>query len=157
MEIIKGFLSELTLITKGLNKWKWKRQSLSHVRLFVTLRTIQSMEFSRPEYWSGKPFPSLGDLPNPWIKLGSPALRVDSFFRDIEKCCFEDRGSDYAPRNACISKIWRLRGKRLSPRISGEHNLYTSDFGLLIASSEFWTPRTNYKRIIVLFKFLSLL
>ena len=36
------------------------------------------MEFSRPEYWSGWPFPSLGDLPNPGIELGSPALQVDS-------------------------------------------------------------------------------
>ena len=36
--------------------WKWK--SLRHVWLFVTPWTIQSMEFSRPEYWSGLPFPS---------------------------------------------------------------------------------------------------
>ena len=34
---------------------KWK--SLSRVRLFATPWTIQSMEFSRPEYWSGKAFP----------------------------------------------------------------------------------------------------
>ena len=36
------------------------------------------MEFSRPEYWSGQPFPSPGDLPNPGIKPRSPALQVDS-------------------------------------------------------------------------------
>ena len=36
--------------------------------------TIQSMEFSKPEYWSGQPFPSLEDLPNPGIKPRSPAL-----------------------------------------------------------------------------------
>ena len=36
------------------------------------------MEFSRPEYWSGLPFPSPGDLPNPGIKPKSPALQVDS-------------------------------------------------------------------------------
>ena len=36
-------------------------------------------EFSRPEYWSGQPFPSPGDLPNPGIKPGSPALQADSF------------------------------------------------------------------------------
>ena len=36
------------------------------------------MGFSRPEYWSGKPFPSPGDLPNPGIKPRSPALQVDS-------------------------------------------------------------------------------
>ena len=36
------------------------------------------MEFSRPEYWSGRPFPSPGDLPNPEIKPTSPALQADS-------------------------------------------------------------------------------
>ena len=58
------------------SKWKWK--SLSCVGLFATLWTIQSMEFSRPDYWSGWSFPSPGDLPNPGIKPRSPALRVDS-------------------------------------------------------------------------------
>ena len=38
-----------------------------------------SMRFSRQEYWSGLPFPSLGDLPNPGIKPRSPALQADSF------------------------------------------------------------------------------
>ena len=36
------------------------------------------MEFSRQEYWSGLPFPSPRDLPNPGIKPGSPALEADS-------------------------------------------------------------------------------
>ena len=36
------------------------------------------MEFSRPEYWSGQPFPSPGDLSNPGIEPRSPALRADS-------------------------------------------------------------------------------
>ena len=36
------------------------------------------MEFSRPEYWSGQPLPSPGDLPNPGIELRSPALQADS-------------------------------------------------------------------------------
>ena len=36
------------------------------------------MEFSRQEYWSGYPFPSPRDLPNPGIKPSSPALQVDS-------------------------------------------------------------------------------
>ena len=40
--------------------------------------TIQSMEFSRPEYWQGSPFPSPGDLPNPGIQPRSPALQADS-------------------------------------------------------------------------------
>ena len=37
-----------------------------------------SMGFPRQEYWSGLPFPSPGDLPNPGIKPGSPALRADA-------------------------------------------------------------------------------
>ena len=36
------------------------------------------MEFSRPEYWSGEPFPSPGDLPNPGIEPRSPTLQADS-------------------------------------------------------------------------------
>ena len=37
-----------------------------------------SIEFSRQEYWSGLQFPSPGDLPDPGIKPGSPALQADS-------------------------------------------------------------------------------
>ena len=36
------------------------------------------MEFSRQEYWSGLPFPSPGDLPNPGIEPRSPPLQADS-------------------------------------------------------------------------------
>ena len=58
-------------------------RSLSHVRLFATPWTIAyqappSMGFSRQEYWSGWPFPSPGDLPNPEIEPGSPALEADA-------------------------------------------------------------------------------
>ena len=61
-----------------------KVKSLSHVQLFVTPWTVasqapQSMEFSRQEYWSGLPFPSPGDLPNPGIEPGSPTLQADGF------------------------------------------------------------------------------
>ena len=37
-----------------------------------------SMGLSGQEYWSGLPFPTPGDLPNPGIKPGSPALQADS-------------------------------------------------------------------------------
>ena len=37
-----------------------------------------SMGFSRQEYWSGLTFPSPGDLPNPGIEPGSPALQADA-------------------------------------------------------------------------------
>ena len=38
----------------------------------------QSVGFSRQEYWSGLPFPSPRDVPDPGIELGSPALQADS-------------------------------------------------------------------------------
>ena len=57
---------------------------LSCVWLFATLwtvacQTLLSMEFPRQEYWNGLPFPSLGDLPDPGIKLRSSALQAESF------------------------------------------------------------------------------
>ena len=50
---------------------------LSHVQLFASPWTVAhqaslSMEFSRQEYWSQFPFPSLGNLPDSGIKPGSP-------------------------------------------------------------------------------------
>ena len=60
----------------------WK--SLSCVWLFTTPWTIWSMEFSRPEYWSGYPFSSPGDLPNPGIEPRSPALQADSLLADSQ-------------------------------------------------------------------------
>ena len=44
----------------------------------IAYQAPQSMEFSRQEYWSGLPFPSPGDLPNPGIEPGSPTLQVDT-------------------------------------------------------------------------------
>ena len=53
-------------------------ENCSVMSLFVTPWTIQSMEFSRPEYWRGWPFPSPGGLPNPGIEPRSPTLQADS-------------------------------------------------------------------------------
>ena len=54
-------------------------QSCLTVTPWATARQAPlSMEFSRQEYWSGLPFPSPGDLPNPGIEHGSPALQADS-------------------------------------------------------------------------------
>ena len=44
----------------------------------VACQAPLSMEFSRQEYWSELPFPSPGDLLNPWIEPASPALQADS-------------------------------------------------------------------------------
>ena len=60
-----------------------KVKSLSRVQLFVTPWTVAwlaplSMGSSRQEYWRGLPFPSPGNLPDPGIEPGSPALEADT-------------------------------------------------------------------------------
>ena len=54
----------------------------SRARLFGTLWTVAyqaplSVRFSRQKYWSGLPFPSPEDAPDPGIEPGSPALEAD--------------------------------------------------------------------------------
>ena len=56
---------------------------LGHVWLFVTPWTVAyqapwTMGFTRQEYWSGLPWPSPGDLPDPGIEPGSSALQPDT-------------------------------------------------------------------------------
>ena len=62
---------------------------LSHVEFFVTPWIIArqahlSMGFSRQEYWSGLPFPSPGDLPDPGVEPRSPALQADSLSSELQ-------------------------------------------------------------------------
>ena len=73
-------------------KVKVKVKSLSRVRLFVTPWTVAyrvppSMEFFRQECWSGLPFPSPGDLPDPGIEPGSPALQADALSSEPPGTC----------------------------------------------------------------------
>ena len=65
-------------------------KSLSRVRLFATPWTVAyqaspSMGFSRQEYWSGLPFPSPGNLPDPGIEPSSPALEADTLISEPPK------------------------------------------------------------------------
>ena len=62
----------------------YESEVISRVRLFATPWTVAhqaplSMEFSRQEYWSGLPFPSPGDLPDPRIEPRSPSLQADIY------------------------------------------------------------------------------
>ena len=65
-----------------------------------------SMELSRQEYWSGSPFPSPGDLPNPGIKPGSPALQEDSLLSELP-------GKPFSQKN------WRKRQKEFVMSLKG--------------------------------------
>ena len=62
-------------------------QLLSCVQLFATPWTLVpqaplSTGLSRQEYWSGLPFPSPEDLPNPGTEPRSPALQTDSLLSE---------------------------------------------------------------------------
>ena len=66
----------------------WAPKVRQELQLFATPWTIAhqaplSMGFSRQEYWSGLSFPSPGDLPNPGIEHGSPALQADSLPNEL--------------------------------------------------------------------------
>ena len=51
----------------------------------LSLTLCDPMEFSRPEYWSGYPFPSPGHFPNLGIKPGSPGLQADSLTAKLSR------------------------------------------------------------------------
>ena len=60
-------------------------KSLSRVRLFATPWTVASEAPLSMGYWSGLPFPSPGDLPNPGIKPRSPALQADALSSELPR------------------------------------------------------------------------
>ena len=65
------------------------------------------MEFSRPEYWSGQPFPSPGDLPNPRIEPRSPILQTDSLPAEPQE----------KPKNTGVGSLSHLQGNLPDPGI----------------------------------------
>ena len=64
------------------------------------------MGFSRQEYWSGLPFSSPGDLPNPGIEPGSPALQADALTSEPPGKCWELKDS-----HKCTCS-WELTAKQ---------------------------------------------
>ena len=80
------------------------------------------MGFSRQEYWSGLPFPSPGDLPNPGIEPKSPTLQVDSLLFELPgviKTCKANIKQIFPPHlsfssvqfsHSVVSKSLRPRG-----------------------------------------------
>ena len=108
-------------------------KSFSHVQLFATPWTVAhqaplSMGLSRQEYWSGLPFPSPGDLPDPGIEPRSPALQTDTLLSEppgkpagailsfiskdgegrwLLKVFPEERGH-FSPRNSLVSMVYRF-------------------------------------------------
>ena len=105
---------------------------LGCVRLFATLWTVArqaplSMGFSRQEYWSGLPFPSPGDLPNPGIEPRSPALEADALTSEPP-----GKQTEYIMRNAGLEET--QAGIKTSRR--NINNLRYADNTTLMAESE---------------------
>ena len=65
-------------------KGKWSRSVVfdSATPRTVTYQAPLSMGFCRQEYWSGLPFPSPGNLPDPGIEPGSPEMQADSLWSE---------------------------------------------------------------------------
>ena len=94
-------------INKRHSGWKIRSKIVSndatcmcnHVQLFVTpwtlaLQTSLSMGFPRQEYWSGLPFPSSGNIPNPGIELlgySQPRISYVSWITDIRRVLYQLR------------------------------------------------------------------
>ena len=69
-----------------------------------------SMGFSRQEHWSGLPFPSPGDLPNPGIKPRSPALQADALTS-------EPPGKPLQPCSVNLQSNFLLLGESVFPAL----------------------------------------
>ena len=84
---------------------------LSHVRLFATPWTRAwlaplSMEYSRQEYWSGLPFPTPGDLPDPGTEPRSPALQADALPSEPPETHLQKKFY-------CVSTKWKQSNHKL--------------------------------------------
>ena len=74
----KNLLSNLQIWLHSLSRCAQLYPTLQLQGSYVACQAPLCMKFSRQAYWSGSPFPSPRDLPNPGIKPTSPVLQVDS-------------------------------------------------------------------------------
>ena len=86
------------------------------------------MEFSRQEYWSGWPFPSPGDLLDPRIEPGSPALQADSLLT-------EPSGKPLSPQSGIEPTHLTLESKVLATGPPGNSRLIAFYVGDMIGVS----------------------
>ena len=100
------------------------------------------MEFSRQEYWSGLPFPSPGDLPNPGIELGSPTWQADSLLsKPPGKCCLDvktDMDPSHLGDRVSQDSIFPVHISNSIPNYSFLKSQFEKNYFLLVSfSSEF--------------------
>ena len=100
--------------------------------------TVQSMGFSRPEYWNGQPFPSPGDLPNPQIEPRSPTLQADSLPS-------EQPGK---PKNTGVGSLSLLQG--ISP--TQESNQGILHYRQILYQLSYQGQNLNFKENVILLR-----
>ena len=116
--------------------------SLIRVRFFATPWTAAyqaspSMGFSSQEYWSGLPFPSPGDLPNPGIKPTSPALQADALTSEPPIRWLADAKNWLIWKDPDAGKDWRReKGTTEDEMVGWHHQLNGHESG-----SWWWTGR----------------
>ena len=115
--------------------WWWgSSNNVSCIQLFASPWTVAhqaplSMGFSRQEYWSGLPFPSPGDLLDPGIQPGSPALQADSLLHELQGSPMMMEGAN-KPRNSgnfcaqSFSCVWLCDPMDCSPPGSSVRGIY---------------------------------
>ena len=109
-------------------------QLLSHVRLFVkpwtvTHQALPSVRFSRQECWSGLPFPSPCDLPNPGTQPefpASPALGGRFFITEP------------------LGKSWAETKSTCRLQVTANNSLFSLTSWITTARSSNWTVRVTY-------------
>ena len=74
--------------------------------------SLLSMEFSRQEYWNGLPFPSPGDLPEPGINPGSPALQANSLASEPPGKPLIMHYFVFDVWNNCVEFYWKISNKK---------------------------------------------
>ena len=110
----------------SLRLYQVKVKLLSHVQLFATPWTVAyqappSMGFSRQESWSGLPFPSPGDLPDPGIEPRSLALQADALLSEPPGKLIPKSWAIPKARAACLRQTQSIaRYDNLQPRSKGE-------------------------------------
>ena len=128
-------------LTLASNSCSIMSDSLWSCRLYPT-KLLQPWGFSRQEYWSGWPFSSPGDPPNPGIKPASPAFQVDSLPSE--------------PPGKCINGFWeKSYCWRPSIKISITYNTQNLfSFYNLVDHFSLLCPRTAHASAIEAFPWL---
>ena len=136
----------------GKPNWRWKWKLLSRVQLFVAPWTIQSMEFSRLEYWSGEPFPRGSSQPRDQTQVSRTA---GGFFYQLShqgSQLKKTEGQLSQQMQACLSSSGFTIGIKAIVFYIRVHFLSIQSvisllFGILIYSA-FFVPQAKFAKLI---------